>query len=127
MKNIGLITTNKVLAQSLAAAIKSNADLRFEPFLLLNPHQASLDVEVLKIDAAVVDVIEGASKETEMTLSFCKELRNAVPHCRLLLLVSQGDKAGQKMAIDAIRNQVADDFVFYDTSLAYLFAKLAAF
>jgi len=30
------------------------------------------------------------------------------------------------MAIDAIKNKTADDFVFYDTSLDYLFAKLAA-
>lgn len=127
MKKIGLITTNKVFAQSLAAAIKSNSELGLDPFLLLNMHQASLDAEVLKIDVALVDVTDSASKEAESILFFCKKLRKAAPHCRLLLLVSQEDKAGRNLAIDAMKNRVADDFVFYDTSLEYLFAKLAAF
>ncbi|MDL2294829.1 hypothetical protein LJC60_09430 [Ruminococcaceae bacterium OttesenSCG-928-D13] len=127
MKKIGFITTNKMLAQSLAAAVKGNPELEFEPFLLLDPQQASLDAEVLKLDVAVVDVIDGAAKETETLLSFCKRLRMTVPGCRQLLLVSQDDKIGQKMAICAMKSKTVDDFVFYDTSLEYLFAKLAAF
>ena len=81
----------------------------------------------MKIDIAVVDVIDGASDETETALSFCKIIRQAIPGCRLLLLVSQDDKLGRKMAINAMKNKDADDFVFYNTSLEYLFAKLAAF
>lgn len=126
MKNIGFITTSKVLAQSLAAAVKCNPELGFEPFLLLDPRQASLDAELLKIDAAVVDVTDGASSETEATLSFCKRLRASLPDCRLLLLVSQDDMTGRETAIRAVKEKLADDFVFYDTSLEYLFAKLAA-
>lgn len=127
MKKIGFITTNKVLAQSLAAAVKNNPDLRLEPFLLLNYHQATLDAEVLRIDIAVVDVMDVTSKETETALSICKKLRQTVPGCRLFLLVSQDNKKGRKMAVNAIKSRAADDFVFYDTSLEYLFAKLAAF
>lgn len=127
MKKIGFITTNKVLAQSLAAAIRNAPGLGLEPFLLLDPHQAPLDAEVLEIDVAVVDVTGGAAKETERALAICKQLRGAAPGCRLLLLASQRDKTGRTAAIAAMKNKVADDFVFYDTSLEYLFAKLAAF
>lgn len=127
MKKMGFMTTNKVLAQSLGAAVRNNIELGFEFFLLLNPYQASLDAEVLNLDVAVVDVIEGGAKETETLLSFCKRLRETVPDCRLLLLVSQDDQPGREMAIRAVKTKVADDFVFYDTSLEYLFAKLAAF
>lgn len=127
MKRIGFITTNKVLAQSLAAAMKNNPDLGFEPFSLLNPHQASLDAEILKINVAVIDVMENVSKETETVLLFCEELRKTVPACRLLLLVSQDDETSRKMAINAMKRKIVDDFVFYDTSLEYLYAKLAAF
>lgn len=127
MKKIGFITRNKMLAQSLAASVKSQPELDFEPFMLLDSQQATLDAEILKIDIAVVDVIDGASDETETALSFCKIIRRAIPSCRLLLLVSQDDKVGRKMAIDAMKTKTADDFVFYDTSLEYLFAKLAAF
>lgn len=127
MKKIGFITTNKVLAESLAAAVKGNPHLGFEPFVLLDPRQASLDVEVLKIDVAVVDVIDGAAKETETVLALCKKLRAIAPGCRLLLLVAQDGETGRRVAIGAMKSKAADDFVFYDTSLQYLFAKLDAF
>ena len=121
MKRIGFITTNKVLAQSLAAAVKSNPALGFEPFLLLDPGQAALDAEILGLDAAVVDT--GGAGNTE---AFCGALRQRAPGCRLLLLVPQGGGAGRRTAIKAVRCGAADDFVFCDTSLDYLFAKLAA-
>ena len=126
MKRIGFNTTNRMFAQSFAAIVKNNPGLGFEPYLLLNPRQATLDAEVLKIDVAVVDVIDGAPKEAGMVLSFCEKVRQRIPVCRLLLLVSQEDKAGRELAIKAIKSKIADDYVFYDASLDYLFAKLAA-
>ena len=128
MKKIAFITTNKMLAQSLAAIMKDTPNLEFEPFSLLNPHQAILDAEILKIDTAVVDIqgIDGASKETETILSFFKTLRQTIPKCRLMLIVPQDNKEGRKTAIKAMKNKLIDDFVFYDTSLDYLFAKLIA-
>ncbi|MGI6497369.1 MAG: hypothetical protein ACOX0U_00755 [Oscillospiraceae bacterium] len=127
MKKVGFITTNKVLAQSLAAAVRNHPDLRLEPFLLLNPRQITLDADLVKIDIAVIDVMEAPPKEAETAGSICKKLRQTVPNCRLLLLVSQDNEKGCKMTIDAIKSGAADDFVFYDMSLEYLFAKLAAF
>lgn len=126
MKRIGFITTNKVLAQSLAAAVASRPELGLQPFLLLNPRQAALDAEVLGLDVAVVDIMDGASEQTDAILSFCRELRQSISGCRLLLLASQADAAGRSMVVDAMKSGVADDFVFYDTSLEYLFAKLSA-
>ena len=120
MKKIGFVTTNKVLAQSLASAVKSRPGLDFELFLLLNPKQAALDAEILNIETAVVDMADTALEESYETL------RRAVPDCRLLLLVPQGDKDRRKAAVRAIKSKNADDFVFCDTSLDYLFAKLAA-
>ena len=123
MKRIGFITTNKVLAQSLAAMVKNHPDWAFEPFLLLDPGQAALDAAVLELDAAVVDAADGAAGATG---ALCGSLRRAAPGCRLLLLVPQGGRAGRKTAIEAVKSHAADDFVFYDTSLDYLLAKLAA-
>jgi len=119
-KKIGFITTNKVLAQSLAAAVKGRPDWENELHLLLNPHQAALDADVLQLDAAVIDVADGIP--VEETEAFCRALRKT-RNCRLLLLVP---KAARRMAIRAVKNKAADDFVFYDTSLEYLFTKLAA-
>lgn len=127
VKKLGFITTNKVLAQSLATTVRDAPGLGFAPFLLLNPRQAALDAEMLHIDVAVVDIVDGATEEAAEVLPLCIKLREILPLCRVLLLVSQEDKTGKKMAIDAMRTKVADDFVFYDASLDYLFAKLASF
>lgn len=120
MKKIGFITTNRVFAQSLAAAAQGRPDWDNELHLLLDPRQAALDVDVLQLDAAVIDVADGIP--IEETEAFCRALRGAA-NCRLLLFVP---KAARRMAIRAVKNHTADDFVFYDTSLDYLFTKLAA-
>ena len=124
MKKIGFITKNKVFAQSLAALIKSNPDLPFEPFAFHNLRQAAMDVEILNIDVAVVEMIAGTTKETRMILSLCEELRQAAPGCQILLLVPQDNKEGRDMAMTAVNSKTVDDYVFLDTSLDYLFAKL---
>ena len=127
MKRIALITTNKILAQSLAATIKALADARFELLLLFDPRQTSLDAEILKIDVIVIDLVNIRAEEKKNALKFCKMLHETLSNRHLLLLISQDDKAARKMAIEAKKAQIIDDFVFYDTSLEYLFAKLAAF
>lgn len=124
MKKIALITTNKVLAQSLAAAVRQDPALMLEPVLLLNHPQATLDAEVLKIDIALVDVTEGTPEEAETALGICQRLRQTLPACRLLALVCQN---GRNMVLGAMKSKMIDDFVCYDTSLACLLAKLAAF
>lgn len=127
MKKIALITTNKILAQGLAGTVAILPELGFELFLLLDAHQALLDAKILKVDVAVVDVVDDSAQEKETAVAFCEKLHKALPACHLLLLVSQNDMPGRKMAIQAKKTQIIDDFVFYDTSLEYLLAKLAAF
>lgn len=120
MKKIALITKNKILAESLAVAMKSTPDLGFKPFLLLNSQQALLDAEIFEIDIALIDF-------ASFPLSFCQGLHKALPNCHLLLLVSQDDRETRKMATEAKKKKIVDDFVFYDASLQYLFAKLTSF
>lgn len=127
MKKIALITTNKILAQSLAAAIKVMSTFEFEFILLLDSRQALLDAEIFEIDVALIDVMDNDTKEKESPISFCEGLHNKLPNCHLLLLVSQDNSVSRNMATEAKRNNIVEDFVFYDASLKYLLAKLAAF
>ena len=124
MKRVGFITTNRVFAQGLAAAIKNRPELNLEPILILNPEQTILDADLSGIDVAVIDVTD--RYEDKNSCSLCGRLRKALPNCRLLLLVAQNHPEERKTVIDAIRQGMADDFVFHDTSLDYLLAKLAA-
>lgn len=127
MKKIALITRNKILAESLAISIEAMADLNFEFFLFLNFQQALLDAEIFEIDIALIDVMCNDIKEKESSLSLCKKLNQSLANCHILLLVSQEDMINRKMAAEAKEEGVIDDFVFYDASLKYLLAKLAAF
>lgn len=126
MKRIGLITTNRVLAQSLSVALQNKPALNLEPYLLLDSEQVAVDAKVHAIDVAVIDVIEGIYVDAETLLSCCDKLKTEVPGCRILLLVPQEETASRAMAMEAIRRKAAEDFVFYDTSLNYLFAKISA-
>jgi len=126
VKKIGFITKNKVLAQSLASLIKSNRDLPLEPYVMLNFEQAAIDVEVFEIDVAVVEMVEEVTAEAGATISLCNHLRTTSPDCQILLLVPQDSKRSRDEAIKAVKTRTIDDYVFLDTSLDYLFAKLLA-
>lgn len=125
MKKIAFITTNKILAQSLDLAIKSNSDVSFDFFLFLNPNQALLDAMIFEIDVALIDATDSNIEKSEA--SFCEVLHKNLPNCHLLLLVSQDDNVSRQKASKAKKDKIIDDFVFYDASLKYLLAKLTAF
>ena len=124
MKKIGFISKNKILVQSLAALITKLPDLGFETYLLLSIHQAVLDAQVLGIDVAVVDMIAELPEKSHDVLQICENLRQAVPNSRILLLVPQDIKDMREAALMAVKSGDADDYVFYDSSLDYLLAKL---
>ncbi len=124
VKKIGFITTNKVLAQSLAAAIRNYPDLEIEPCLLIDAGQVLLDAEVQGIEVAVIDMTWSNSEESQSAWSLCEELCQAVPRSKILLLVPQGDPLAKDMAMSAIKRKVADDYVFFDASLDYLLLAL---
>ncbi len=126
MKKIGLISTYKLLAQSLAEVIKNYPDLEFEPCLLINPKQVILDAEIQGIEIAVIDMAWSADEEPKSVLSLCERLHKEIPNGKLLLVVPQDDAPLQDMAMRIIKNKTADDYVFFDVSLDYLLAKLLA-
>ena len=107
--------------------MKAMPDMEFEIFMLLNSQQALLDAEIFEIDVALIDVLDCYKKEKESPLSFCEELHKSLPNCHILMLVSQDDLACREMATNAKKKKIVEDFVFYDASLKYLFAKLSAF
>jgi DNA-binding NarL/FixJ family response regulator len=86
-----------------------------------------LDAEIFAVDVALIDVRGSGIQKKETSLSFCEQLHQRLPDCHLLLLVSQEDRVSRKMAAEAKQRKIVEDFVFYDASLQYLFAKLSAF
>lgn len=127
MKKVALITTNKILAQSLSVAMRNMEDLEFEFFMLLDANQALIDAEIFKIDVALIDIMDRGIEEKEALMSFFQEIHKRLPNCHLLLLVSQENSQTREIATEAKKKGIVDDFVFKDASLKYLFAKVSAF
>lgn len=127
MKKLAFITTNKILAQSLDAAIRAIPDSNFEFFMLLDSNQALIDAEIFEIEIALIDLMDRSVEEKDTILSFCELLKQRLPHAHLLLLLSQDDLIRREIASQAKKKSIVDDFVFYDASLKYLFSKLSSF
>lgn len=127
MKKIALITTNKILAQSLDIAIKAMPDFNFDFFMLLDANQALVDAEIFEIDIALIDVMDRGVEEKDTLMSFCELLNQRLPDSNLLLLVPQDDLLRREIATQVKKKGIVADFVFYDASLKYLFAKLSSF
>ncbi len=124
MKKVALITTNKILAQSLAVAMKTIPELNFDFYLFLNYQQAILDAQVFEINVALIDVTGCEASEKKTPFKFLEALHKSLPNCHLMLLVSQEDTKCRELAEHAKKNKLIEDFVFYDASLQYLMAKL---
>lgn len=63
----------------------------------------------------------------EQAVDICRSIRQNEQDIKILFLVRPEQAVVRKVAVEAKNVGLADDFVFYDSSLTYLLAKLAAF
>ena len=124
MKKIMIVSPNKVLAQGLMSAVQTRPSLNFEWLAQFGYNEAAIGVDVYRADVVILDVMDEAV--SDQVLELCRTLRRGNRDVCLLLLVRQDQSKVRTMAVIAKQAGIADDFVFYDSSLAYLFAKLAA-
>ncbi|PIE77184.1 MAG: hypothetical protein CSA13_00770 [Clostridiales bacterium] len=79
-------------------------------------------------DASVV-VIEIATSDTAILqekFSTFKKIRRAAPNCKLLVICSEDESALQSAVIDAKRSRLIDDFVFINSGVDDLIARIEA-
>lgn len=124
MKTLLFISSNKVLGQGLSAAIKAKPELDFLWTAQINYSQAKIGADIFRADVVISDIVDQA--EMEQAADICRSLRKSGQKIKVLLLVRPEQAIVRKLAVDAKNEGVADDFVFYDSSLSYLFAKLEA-
>ena len=124
-KRVLLVMNRKILSDSLITQTVS--DNRFELTSVHNYAIASLTAEANASDIAVIEIPESGSwKSAEKCLAICDEIRERLPSCKQVILCNEDDTDSCYAAIQAKQASRIDDFLFYDNSIHYLFAKLEA-
>ena len=124
MKTVLFISSNKMLGQGLSAAIQSKPELGLLWVLQINYSQAKVGVDIFRADIVISDIVDQA--DMEQAFEICRSLRQSSRRTKILFLVRPDQAAVRKIAVDAKNTGLADDFVFCDSSLSYLLAKLGA-
>ena len=124
MKTVLFISSNKMLGQGLSTAIQSKSEHDFLWAAQLNYPQAIVGVDVFRADVVVLDIVDQV--DMELAVQLCRSIRRNEQDARILLLVRPEQAVVRKVAVDTKNAGLADDFVFYDSSLTYLLAKLEA-
>lgn len=124
MKQILFVSTNRILFQGVQSALNARPEL--ERSVILSGYREALDdLNVFGTDAVFIDATDGAV--TKAALELCREIHalDQGQH-RCMILVQQQNLAAKQLVLQAREDGTADDFVFYDSSMDYLLAKLAA-
>ena len=124
MKTVLFISSNKMLGQGLSAAIQSKPEFDFLWAAQLNYPQAIVGVDIFHADVVILDIVDQA--DMEQAVKICRSIRRDEQDIKILLLVRPEQAIVRKIAVDTKNSDLADDFVFYDSSLTYLLAKLEA-
>jgi DNA-binding NarL/FixJ family response regulator len=122
-KKVLLIMHRKMLSDVLIEQAKN--DLCFELRVDQNYALAVSTATSYTPGVVVVEIPEsGSFRSAEKCLSICDAIRKQVPGCKRVLLCSESDADSCRAAIQAKMENRIDDFLYYDTSVNYLFSKL---
>lgn len=124
MKTVLFISSNKMLGQGLSTVFQSKAELNFLCAFQLNVPQTIIGVDIFHADVVVLDIVDQV--DMELAVEICRSIRRNKHDIKILLLVRPEQVIVRKAAMDTKNAGLADDFVFYDSSLTYLLAKLEA-
>lgn len=84
----------------------------------------SVGVDIFHADLLIMDVVD--QTDMEHAVAICQSLRHDNRVIKILLLVRPEQAAVRSQSVDAQNAGLIDSFVFYDSSLTYLLAKLEA-
>ena len=124
-RSVLLVMKRKMLSDALIDA--AIGDARFAMVTARDYATAALTAEACLPEIAVVEIPEsGPWRTAEKCLAVCDAIRRQFPNCKQLILCNEDDMDSCAAAIRAKRANRIDDFLFYDSSVHYLFSKLEA-
>lgn len=124
MKTVLFISSNKVLGQGLSAAIHAKPELDFLWAAQLHYPQAVVGVDIFHADVVILDIVD--QEDMGQSVKICQSIRQERQDIKILLLVRPEQSTVCSQVVETKNAGLIDDFVFYDSSLNYLLAKLEA-
>jgi hypothetical protein len=110
------------IVQGLMRKLRGDPNLE----LIYEPDYNNANTAIRSNDAgiALIEVAESGEYDSARCLGICSKLRKEAPECKLLLMCPEQDKLSVVNAVEAKRDGLIDDFVFYDSTYDYLESKL---
>ena len=124
MQKVLLVMRRKVLAQAIMNSLRDDGRFSFSAEYIYE--NAPITALAIRPDCAVVEVPESGEHPADETLPVCDGIRESCPGCKVLLLCPENSRESTAAAVRAKRGGRIEDFVFYDSSMDYLVAKLAS-
>ena len=124
-KRVMLVMKRKLLSDALIHQAAGSP--RFELVAARDYATAALTAESYLPEIVLMEIPEsGSGKTAEKCLAICDAIRRQLPNCKQVILCNEDDADSYHAVIQAKRENKIDDFLFYDSSVHYLFSKLDA-
>ena len=122
-KNILLVMHRKILSDALIEGSKDGE--RFEFQAVQNHASALLTAEACMPGIVIMEIPESGNwKSVDKFLATGDLIRMQIPGCKQVLLCSESNAEACRVVLQAKQENRTDDFLYYDTSVRYLFSKL---
>lgn len=124
MQRIVLLMKQRIFADVIMkyAVTSDNPEIYYNN----NYSNATDIVKTSQAEGLIIGVEENGKYNVDYCLSLCKLIRNEDYNCKLLLICPESKNEVIEKTILAKSNKVIDDFVFYESSIKYLFAVIDA-
>lgn len=124
MTTILLVVYRRIIADLLVDTLHSYSNFRV--FSETNAEQVLPAIERHKPDIMMIEIPENRGQHPAEYLEICARVRQAYPAIKLLLMCPEKSRKSVQAAVAAVQEKKVDDFVFYDSTLDYLVAKILA-
>ena len=121
-KTVLLALCRRLIGGSLTKSIEECPQMK--AFAVYDYKNAGVAAAAHKPDVALVEIPERRGTPAMDSLSVCRDIQNESPGCKIMLLCPENDEESIRVCVEAKQQAKIDDYVFYDSTTAYLVSKL---
>lgn len=124
MKKILLIMRRKLIAEAIVKEMGRNG--KFMLLVEYNYQNMKTTFDVFNPDLVLLEIPESTEINKPAWIDLCEYIKRKNFNQKILLLCPEDNIKACKVTEEMIQTDLADDFVYYDTSMRYLVSKLEA-